>query len=149
MKAAPSQATHFEIGLLLIRLMLAVVFFFHGSMKLFGWFGGGGLAGGAAFNARLGLPFPLEGALLAGLAEFFGALALAAGIGVRWAVIPLIFIMLVASSTAHRGAFWVVKDGMEYTVTLAVFLVALGIMGPGRFTAARLMRRRQPPLQDR
>jgi putative oxidoreductase len=132
----------FDFGLLLMRLMLVVVFLFHGSMKLFGWFGGGGLTGMAEFNAQLGLPFPMAGALLACIAEFAGGLALAAGVAVRWAVVPLILMMLVASFTAHRGAFWVADNGMEFTLTLAVFLAALGILGPGRFTVRWLMSRR-------
>lgn len=143
MQAAPSPPTRFDLGLLLMRLMLAVVFLFHGSMKLFGWFGGGGLTGMTEFNAQIGLPFPMVGAIVAGMAEFMGALALLAGLAVRWAVLPLIFLMLVASFTAHRGAFWVADNGMEFTLTLAVFLAALGIMGPGRFTVPWLMSRRQ------
>jgi putative oxidoreductase len=143
MRAAPSPSTRFDLGLLLMRLMLAVVFLFHGSMKLFGWFGGDGLTGMAEFNAQIGLPFPMAGAIVAGMAEFMGALALLAGLAVRWAVLPLIFMMLVASFTAHRGAFWVADNGMEFTLTLAVFLAALGIMGPGRFTVPWLMSRRQ------
>jgi putative oxidoreductase len=143
MQVAPSPPTRFDLGLLLMRLMLAVVFLFHGSMKLFGWFGGGGLAGMAEFNAEIGLPFPMAGAILAGMAEFMGALALLAGLAVRWAVLPLIFMMLLASFTAHRGAFWVADNGMEFTLTLAVFLAALGIMGPGRFTVTWLASRSQ------
>ncbi len=132
----------FDLGLLLMRLMLGIIFIFHGSMKLFGWFGGGGLEGMAAFNAQLGLPFPMAGAVLAGLAEFFGGLALLAGFAVRWAVIPMIGTVLVASFTVHREAFWVEDNGMEYTLTLAVLLAALGIMGAGRFTLRELVRSR-------
>ena len=143
MQAAYSPPTRFDFGLLLMRLMLAVVFLFHGSMKLFGWFGGDGLTGMAEFNAQIGLPFPMAGAVLAGIAEFVGGLALAVGVAVRWVAPPLIFIMLVASFTAHSGAFWVADNGMEFTLTLAVFLAALGIMGPGRFTVPWLLSRRQ------
>ena len=143
MQTASSPSPRFDLGLLLMRLMLAVVFLFHGSMKLFGWFGGDGLTGMAEFNAQLGLPFPMAGAVLAGIAEFVGGLALAVGVAVRWVVLPLIFMMLVASFTAHRGAFWVADNGMEFTLTLAVFLAALGIMGPGRFTVPWPLSRRQ------
>jgi putative oxidoreductase len=128
-----------DIGLLLMRLMLGVIFVFHGSMKLFGCFGGGGLEGMAAFNGQLGLPFPMAGAVLAGLAEFCGGLALLAGVAVPWAAMPIIVTMLVASFTVHRNAFWAEENGMEYTLTLAVLLAALGIMGAGRFTLLWLL----------
>jgi putative oxidoreductase len=141
-EAPLNSPNRFDLGLLLMRLMLGIIFVFHGSMKLFGWFGGGGLEGMAAFNAQLGLPFPMAGAALAGLAEFCGGLSLLAGIAVRWAVIPMIVTMLVASFTVHRHAFWAEDNGMEYTLTLAVVLAALGIMGPGRFTLLRLVRPR-------
>ncbi len=132
-----------------MRLMLGIIFVFHGSMKLFGWFGGGGLEGMAAFNAQLGLPFPMVGAVLAGLAEFCGGLALLMGVAVRWAVVPMIVTMLVASFTVHREAFWAEQNGMEYTLTLAVLLAALGIMGPGRFTLLRLIPPREPNRNSR
>ena len=51
----------------------------HGAQKLFGWFGGYGVeATGQFFASKLGLPASL--ALVAGLIEFAGGLALALGL---------------------------------------------------------------------
>ena len=55
-----------DVGLLMIRLMLGVVFVFHGSQKLFGLFGGPGIEGFAGFLGQLGAPVPTVSALLAG-----------------------------------------------------------------------------------
>jgi putative oxidoreductase len=121
-----------DVALLLIRVMLGVVFVFHGSQKLFGWFGGGGLSGMAGFLEQLQVPAPYVSAILAGAAEFFGGLALLLGIGVRIAVIPMVFTMLVAVYTVHWGVFSNQNQGMEYPLTLAVVLLALGLLGPGR-----------------
>ena len=135
-----NTTTRTNTALLLIRLMLAAVFMFHGSQKLFGWFGGYGIEGTAGFMGDLGIPFPTLGVSLAASAEFFGGLALLMGVGVRIASVPMTFTMLVASFLAHGGAFDGQKGGMEYPLTLAVFLVALALLGPGEYTATRLVR---------
>jgi putative oxidoreductase len=121
--------------------MLGVVFVFHGGQKLFGLFGGHGLGGMADFLDGLGVPVPMVSAVLAGCAEFFGGLALLCGFGVRIAVLPMVFTMLVASFAVHGDAFSVQKGGMEYPLTLAVVLVGLGLTGAGRFTVVGAIRR--------
>lgn len=129
-----------DTGLLVIRAMLAVVFLFHGGQKLFGLFGGHGIAGMAGYLEGLGVPFPMASALLAGSAEFFGGAALLTGVGLRIAAIPMVITMLVASFTANGGAFSAQAGGMEYPLTLAAMLTGLGLTGPGRFTLVRAMR---------
>jgi putative oxidoreductase len=88
----------------------------------------------------LGTPFPTLGVILAASAEFFGGLALLLGAGVHIASVPMTFTMLVAAFLAHGGAFDGQKGGMEYPLTLAVFLVALALLGPGDYTVRRLVR---------
>ena len=67
----PSAATQTilnDTALLLIRLMLGVVFVFHGSQKLFGFFEGPGIEGFAGYLSSLDVPLPLLNAWLASLA---------------------------------------------------------------------------------
>ncbi|PHS24670.1 MAG: hypothetical protein COA83_07460 [Methylophaga sp.] len=54
----------------------------------------------------LGLPFPEIMAHLAWGAEYFGAIALALGLAVRWFSIPLMLTMVVAAVTVHWGNGW-------------------------------------------
>lgn len=117
-----------DLGLLLLRLMLGVVFVYHGQAKLFG-----GIEGFAGFLTNLGVPFPELSAWLAALAEFVGGLSLATGVGLRLMSIPLAFTMFVAAFGAHWGAFDARNDGMEFPLTLAVAVVALGLTGAGRY----------------
>ena len=124
------STTRQDLGLLAMRLMAGTVFVFHGAQKLFGWFGGYGLDGTAGFMEQLGLPLPFLSALLAGLAEFVGGLALISGLGVRLSAAPLAFTMLVGAFVAHDG-FSIQSGGMEYALTLAVFAAGLGLTGPG------------------
>lgn len=135
-----ASVTATDIGLLLIRLMVGLVYLFHGSQKLFGWFGGGGLAGTAEAMGDMGLPVPLLSAALTGLAEFAGGLAVLTGVMVRVLVWPLVFAMLVASFWVHGGAFSVQHDGMEFPLTMAFVLAGLGLTGPGRLNLLDLLR---------
>jgi putative oxidoreductase len=129
-----------DVGLLMIRAIVGLVLVFHGAQKLFGAFGGPGIEGMTGFNAHLGIPFPELSAYLAASAEFFGGLAIAAGLFSRLASIPVAFTMLVAGFVAHTG-FNAATGGGEYPLTLAVVVAALGIIGPGRLTVSRLLER--------
>jgi putative oxidoreductase len=129
---------------LLIRTILAVVFVYHGGQKLFGAFGGPGIAGFAGYLETLGVPLPTLNATLAGSAEFFGGLALLSGVASRLASVPLVITMLVASFTAHSG-FDLRSGGMEYPLTLGVVALGLGLIGPGNLTLPHLLRRLAGP----
>ncbi|QDU65160.1 DoxX family protein [Engelhardtia mirabilis] len=121
-----------DLALLAMRLMLATVFVFHGSQKLFGLFGGYGIEGTAGWMDSIGIPFPTVSTVLVGATEFMGGLALLTGFGQRLIAAPLAFAMLVGALTAHSG-FDATQGGMEYPLTLAVVVAGLGLLGPGRF----------------
>ena len=121
-----------DLGLLSIRLMTGSVFVFHGSQKLFGWFGGYGIASTAGWMESLGIPFPTLSTVLAGGTELIGGLALLTGLFQRLLAAPLAFTMLVAAFTAHSG-FDGTQGGMEYPLLLAFVTAGLGLTGPGAF----------------
>ena len=135
--STPKPVSRQDLGLLLIRLMLAVVFLFHGSQKLFGAFDGPGLEGFAGWLGSLDLPMPAASAFLAAAAEFFGGLALLLGLWLRWTTLPVAITMLVAAFSMHSG-FDGQQGGMEYPLTLAVVLVGLSLTGGGALTVERL-----------
>lgn len=129
-----------DTALLLIRLMVGIVFVFHGSQKVFGIFGGHGVEGFAAYLSSLNIPFPLLNAWAAALTELLGGIALLLGTGLRIAAVPLTITMLVAAFLANSHAFDAQEGGMEYPLTLAVIVASLGLAGPGRFNARNLFR---------
>ena len=52
-------------GLTVLRIFVGIIFAAHGSQKLFGWFGGGGLAGTAQWMESIGfVVYPAGGDLL-------------------------------------------------------------------------------------
>jgi len=125
----------YDLGLLLIRLMLGAVFLFHGAQKLFGMFGGtdgegAGLSGFALYMESLSLPMPMPmaAATCAALAEFGGGLALVTGMFMRPVVITTVFTMLVAAFVAHDWSF----DDMQVPLTLAIVTAGLFFTGTGR-----------------
>lgn len=128
-----------DVGLLLIRMVLAAVFIYHGGQKLFGIFGGYGISGTAGWMGSVGIPLPTLSATLAGGTEFFGGIVLLLGTGARIAAVPMAFCMLVAVTMVHRSAFDARSGGMEYALTLGVVLVSLALIGPGRLTLGRLL----------
>ena len=123
-----------DAGLLLMRIMLAGVFLYHGGQKLFG-----GLDGFAGYLGSMGVPAPQVAAFMAAASEFVGGLVLLAGFGFRYALPPLVFTMLVASFKAHGGKFSAQDGGMEYALTLGVMVLALILTGPGGFGLGRFL----------
>ena len=130
-----------DTGLLLIRVMLGVVFLYHGWDKL----ANAGIDGFAGYLDSLGVPLPMLNAWMAVAAEIIGGLALVLGVGVRFAAVPLTITMLVAAFVAHGGAFDVRNNGMEYPLTLAVISAALIFLGAGRLTVIPVLRRFRTP----
>ncbi len=133
-------ATASGVGPLLIRSITGVVLAFHGSQKLFGWFGGYGIKGTAGFFEQLGIPFPTLSVIMAGSAEFFGGLLLILGLASRPVAAVLAFTMFVAAFTAHRGAFSLQNNGMEYALTLAIVSLGLVFTGAGRISLDRQLK---------
>ena len=125
-------------GLLILRLVVGLTMAAHGSQKLFGWFGGGGLAGTGAFFGSLGYRAPATFALLAGLTEFLGGLALAAGFLVPLAAMGIAVVMLNAiESVKFQGGFFAGNGGYEFEFVLLSAAIALATTGPGRFSLDR------------
>ena len=118
-------------GLLFLRIGLGIVFIAHGGQKVFGWFGGPGLAGTVGFMSHMGIPAPL--AYLAAFTEFFGGLGVLLGLLTRAAALGLAVTMLVAIFTVHLPhGFFADKQGFEYPFALLMIAFALIATGPGR-----------------
>lgn len=89
------------IAPLLLRIYLAPIFIIAGYGKLTA------LSDTAYyFGEFLGMPAPMLMAVLAGLAEFVGGIALLLGFATRLVVIPLMVTMVVAALTTHWGNGW-------------------------------------------
>jgi putative oxidoreductase len=122
-------------GAAVLRIVIGLIFAAHGAQKLFGWFGGYGLAGTGEFFGSIGLQPGYPMALLAGGAEFFGGLALIVGLLVRPAALALAFTMLVAIFSVHVDkGFFADKGGVEYALALFAGSLSLVFSGGGRYS---------------
>ncbi len=128
------------LGRLIVRSAIGGIFIGHGTQKLFGWFGGGGLGTtGEGFEA-IGLVPGRRNALVAGLAESGGGTLLALGLATPLAETALISVMLTAIRTVHwKNGPWATNGGYEYNVVLISALLGLAESGPGRLSFDRAL----------
>ncbi|KMN09981.1 DoxX family protein [Pseudomonas helleri] len=131
-------ATRAGYGLTVLRVFVGIIFAAHGSQKLFGWFGGGGLAGTAQWMESIGLAPGILMALLSGGTEFFGGLALIIGLLARPAALGLSFTLLVAIFSVHiHNGLFMANNGYEFALALLGGTLAVLIEGAGKLSADR------------
>lgn len=122
-----------DLGLFLIRVVFGLTFAAHGAQKLFGWFGGYGIAGTGGFLESIGFRPGKMFATASGLAEFAGGLLLALGFLGPVGPALLLSVMFVAAMTVHRkNGFFVATNGLEHPLIMATAAVGIGLTGPGR-----------------
>ncbi len=135
------------LGLLILRLTLAVTLVAHGAHELFGAFSGpgigsGGLSRTAAQLAAAGLSPGLPLALLSAVIKFLGGLLLGCGLLTRWAAAAVLGLIGIEvwKMQLQWGYFlnWSVDPtrghGIEYSAVLAGVLVCLILTGPGEWS---------------
>ncbi len=122
-----------DVALLVVRVVVGIIFMAHGAQKLFGAFGGMGLAGVVKLMGPLGY--------FVTVAEFFGGLALVIGFLSRFSAFWLAAEMIGAIITVHgkNGFFLGPKLGFEYNLALIGLLLVTLIAGPGRFSVSHAL----------
>jgi putative oxidoreductase len=133
-----------DFSLLIVRIIVGIIFAAHGAQKLFGAFGGPGLA-------AMVQP-PPDGMGLLGypvtIGEFFGGLGLIVGFLCRFSAASLIVIMVGAIALVHgqhgfflghRPTDTLATAGFEYNLALIGLLAPIMIAGPGRVAIGRFL----------
>jgi putative oxidoreductase len=124
-----------NVGLLVLRVLVGLLFTGHGAQKLFGVFGGHGLRGTAGFFEGIGLKPGDIHASAAGLMEFGGGLLLALGLVTPFAAAALIAVMTAAVVTVHAAkGVWNTNGGYEYNLVLIAVAFALATIGAGAWS---------------
>jgi putative oxidoreductase len=124
-----------EVGLLIIHAFIGVTLAAHGAQKLFGWFGGYGIAGTGGYLEGFGFRNGKLMAAAAGATEVTGGVLLAAGFLTPLAAALVASAMLVAAFTDHAGkGFWIYNGGKEYVLTVAVVVIGLAFNGAGAWS---------------
>jgi putative oxidoreductase len=135
-----------DLALIAVRVALAWIFIYYGAGKLFGAFNGPGIHRTAIFFANTAHLHP-GGlfAVLGGVIEFGGAIAVALGIGSRLAGLALFGDQVMAMITVT----WVnginsesLTPGYEFNMALAVLALVIVFLGPGRVSVDALIESR-------
>lgn len=128
-----------DSGLLIIRVALGAIMAAHGAQKLFGWFGGPGLAGTGGWLKSMGFRPARLHALVNGLAEFGGGVLLALGLLTPLGAAAVAGVMFVAIATVHwPNGFFNSSGGYEFNLLIATTAIALASIGPGEISIDHL-----------
>ena len=122
-------------GLLILRLFVGLALAAHGAQKLFGWWGGSGVAVFRQHMTHMRLrPASLWVAGAIGT-EIGGGLLLAAGLLSPLGSVGVGAAMLMAIALAHWGkGFFAQGGGFEVPLLYLIPAAALGITGPGSYS---------------
>ena len=121
-----------DAGVLLARMVIGLLFAAHGAQKLFGWFGGYGLAGTGSFFESLGFRPGRVFAAAAGFTELTGGLLLALGLLGPLGPAMIIAVMIVAMATVHwQHGLFAQNNGIELPLVFSVAAAAIALIGNG------------------
>ncbi|TLS47405.1 DoxX family membrane protein [Streptomyces montanus] len=123
-----------DLGLLLLRLGVGGVLAAHGTQKLFGWFGGGGISGTGEFMESVGYKPGRASAVASGLAETGGGTLLALGLATPAAGAAATGAMAGASAVHVPNGFFAQSGGYEHAASLGLTAAGLAVTGPGRLS---------------
>jgi putative oxidoreductase len=141
---APSLVA--DCVLLLARAVLAWIFVYHGSRRLFGAFNGPGISHSAAYfsqtaHLRPGVFFAVVG----GVIEFGGGIALVIGFAARLAGAAIVMDMMMAIVTvtwANGINATGPKSGYELNLALGSLALVVTVLGAGHFSIDAVLERR-------
>ena len=103
-----------NVGLLVIRVVVGLLFVGHGTQKLFGWFGGHGYRSTQQMMDKLGMQPPEAWTPLVIASEFGGGVATALGLAGPLGPLATMGSMTMATLTVHRGKpIWSQDGGAE------------------------------------
>jgi putative oxidoreductase len=143
-----SSGTAVDIALLVVRIVLAWIFIYYGAAKLFGAFPGAGPHGlhqttlfmAQTAHLRPGGFF----AVVAGVTEFGGGVAMGLGLGTRLAGVALFGDMVLAMITVT----WVTglnptsePPGYQLNLALAALALVGALIGAGRYSLDAMVTR--------
>ncbi|MER5808305.1 DoxX family membrane protein [Streptomyces sp. NPDC002033] len=123
-----------DLALLALRTGTGAVLIAHGAQKLFGWFGGAGLAGTAAAMEHMGFTPGRESAIAAGLGEAGGGALLVLGLATPAAGAAAAGAMAGAVAVHAPAGFFAQSGGFEYPAFLGFTAAAVGLAGAGRYS---------------
>ncbi len=122
-------------GLFIVRLVAGALMAAHGAQKLFGWFGGYGLAGTGRFFEALGFRPGRLFAAAAALSELAGGLLIALGLLGPVGPALVVAVMIVAAASVHwQNGLFATANGIELPLLDGAVALLLIFSGPGAYS---------------
>src|SRR4029077_12540293 len=135
-----------DVALIAARATIGFLFIYHGGRRLFGWFGGAGLDASATLFAHTAcLELGKFCAVLSGITELGGGIAIAIGLLARLGGLAIFGDMMIAIITvewAHGLNSTGGNEGYELNLALGVLALVIGILGAGRVSFDAMIERR-------
>lgn len=129
-----------DLGLLLLRLAVGIVFVYAG------WFKLNNMEMVTAGFASMGFAPWL--AYLVGYVEFLGGIAMILGLFVQYAGILLAIVMLVALVKVHApNGYSLANNGYEYVLMLMLSSLAIVTLGAGKYSVGKLLKKKEVAAQ--
>ena len=128
----PYWPERLSIGIGLIRVVAGLTLAAHGYAK---FFKGGRIPGTAGWFDSMGMRPGKLHAYLAASTEVGAGLLFALGLLTPLAAAGMVGLMVVAGWTVHRSnGFFIVAEGWEYTLILAIIAIGIATTGPGEYS---------------
>jgi len=136
---SPTTSSRINAGLTVLRVVIGGIVAAHGAQKLFVY----GLDGVTRAFTHMAVPLPgLVGPAVAFL-EFFGGLALLAGLLTRPLAVILAVDMLCAILIVHLKNGFFLPGGVEFVLVLFGGALALAFAGAGDYSLDRILAERR------
>lgn len=124
-----------SVAFLIVRLILGLSFMAHGTQKLFGWFGGGGITGTGDFFEGLGFRPGKAFALAAAMGETLGGFFTLLGAGGALGPVLIVLVMLTAIGSVHiTKGFFNTNGGWELNAAYIAAALAVAFAGNGAYS---------------
>jgi putative oxidoreductase len=123
-----------NLGLLIARVVFGLTMSAHGAQKLFGWFGGYGIAGTGQFFDSVGFRPGRVMATVAGLSEVTSGLLIALGLLGPIGPALMLAVMIVASSLHWKNGWFAATNGIELPLLYGASAIALAFAGYGAYS---------------
>jgi putative oxidoreductase len=132
---------NYDLGLMILRIGMGIMFIFHGAPKLFGgperWVKIGGAMGNFGIHF-----FPGFWGFMASITEFGGGIALILGVLFQPMMALLIINMIVAAVSHFARGQGV--GGASHAIEACIVFIGLFFIGPGKYTLYWLIKPWRP-----
>jgi putative oxidoreductase len=121
-----------DLSIFILQLGIGLTFAAHGAQKVFGWWGGPGLAGWEGAMEHMGFRPARLFALVSAFVELGAGLLLAVGLLTPFVAAALVAQAVVIILQVHgRNGFFNARSGIEYPLLLGLGAAAVGLAGGG------------------